>query len=73
MIIKTKNNNRKAGVLIYSILLTSIALILAIVVMNNHNSLIINQKSVEIERNFFQNIKSNVDLFSQYLQDTNND
>jgi hypothetical protein len=73
MIIKIKNNNKKAGVLIYSIVLTSIALILAIVVMNNYNSLIINQKNVEIERNIFQNIKLNVDLFSQYLKNTNND
>jgi hypothetical protein len=73
MIIKIKNNNKKAGVLTYSIVLTSIALILATVVMGNYNSLIINQKSVEIERNIFENIKSNVGLFSQYLQNTNND
>jgi len=66
-------NYKKASVLIYSIVLTSIALILAVVVMNNYSSLIINQENVEIERKFYYDIKSNIDLFSKHLQSINND
>jgi hypothetical protein len=64
---------KKASVLIYSIILTSIALILAVVVMNNHLSLIINTENVEIERKFYQNIKSNIDIFSKKTKKVNSD
>jgi len=64
---------KKASVLMYSVLLTSITLVLAIVVMNNHISLIISAENVEIERKFYRNIKSNIDIFTRNIKDVNSD
>lgn len=55
---------KKASVLIYSIVLTSIALILGVVVMNNHLSLIINKENIDTERKLYQNIRSNININS---------
>ena len=57
----------------YSIVLTSVALILALVVMNNHVSLMINSQSIEVEKEFYINIKSNTDTSSQGVLEINND
>ncbi len=65
--------NKKASVLLYSIILTSIALILSIVVMNNYTNLIINQKNEEIERQLYLSIKENINNITEYLKKTNND
>ncbi len=67
------NKEKKASVLIYSIVLTSIALVLALVVMNNHISLVINSKNVEIEKNFYRNIKSNLSIFGEDMRKVNSD
>jgi hypothetical protein len=64
---------KKAGVLIYSIILTSISLILAIVVMNNHISLIINTETIDLETKLYRNIKSNVSISSNKTIEVNSD
>lgn len=65
--------NIKATVLVYSIVLTWIGLILAVVVLNNHSALILNQKYTEIEKSFYNNIKFKTSITARILKDTNSD
>lgn len=64
---------KKASVLVYSIILTSVSLILAIIVLSNYKSLITNVESIETEKGFYSNIESNVDTFSKKIQEVNSD
>ena len=65
--------NKKASVLIYAIVLTTISLLLASVLLHSNSTLISTQKYYKINTQFFNQIKSNNTLNFDYLQKLNSD
>lgn len=68
-----KQINKKASVLIYTIILTSISLILATVLLSTSSSLISIQKFYDINNQFYNQISSNNQISVDYLKKLNSD
>jgi len=65
--------NKNASVLIYTIVLTTISLILASVLLSTNSSLVNTQKYYKLNTQFFNQIKSNNTLNLDYLKQLNSD
>ncbi|MDQ7022416.1 MAG: hypothetical protein Q9M97_02620 [Candidatus Gracilibacteria bacterium] len=65
--------NKKASILIYAIVLTTIALLLSSVILSNNVTLINTQKYYKLNTQFFNQIKSNNTLNIDYLKKLNSD
>lgn len=65
--------NKKGSVLIYAIVLTTIALLLSVVLLANNAAMINTQKYYKLNTQFFNQIKSNNILNIDYLKKLNSD
>jgi hypothetical protein len=70
---KVPLEGKKASVLIYTIVLTTISLILASVLLSTNSSLVNTQKYYKLNTQFFNQIKSNNTLNLDYLKKLNSD
>ena len=66
-------NTKKANVLVYTIILTLIAVTLSAIIFSNYTNLILNQKSVELEKKLYNNINFKLSLFYKKELEVNND
>ncbi len=65
--------NKKASVLVYTIILTIITVILATVVLNINTELSLNQKVVDIEKQLFYNSSFKTDIYYKKELEVNSD